>query len=252
MKWRLNILQTIWFCWQIWHYTEHKPRLIWMNSFCVPLSCFHVLLGNPPGNPGMIIIIQGVYVVGVCACRHVGMLRCVHTSVITALSQQCPSYFPYVTENQQLMADLLSLATDPWAWAAFHRCHQHRPAAARCVARTQMTCMPTWPARCPLPAPARPHQINPARSEGLHGTGLHMAETRLGVSFGNKSSCSRHTGHIGRLIHNSIHRFSNKAVFKWWPPQANKGWVKKILRGMGLPVPHCLSWFLWLLLSYYN
>lgn len=41
-----------------------------------------------------------------------------------------------------------------------------------------MTCMLTWPVRCPLPAPVHPHQTIPARSEGQHEIGLNMAETR--------------------------------------------------------------------------
>lgn len=92
----------------------------------------------------------------------------------------------------------LSAVADRWAWAVCHPCRQHLPAAARCVAQIPMTCTPTSPAQCPLPAPAPPHQTTPARSEGLCATDRRTAETRTGVSM-----WSKHTTLAGSLLRNS-------------------------------------------------
>lgn len=160
----------------------------WLHRLTVIFTCFHVptLLGNPLGNPGMII---SFLVCCKCMCRRVWL---VYTqlwwqhSVITY-----PMYLLSLTENQLLMISLLFFAADHWAWAVCHRCHQCRPAAARCIVLTLMTCMLTWPVRCPLPAPVHPHQTIPARSEGQHEIGLNMAETRTEVSVGIKVDMSQ-------------------------------------------------------------
>lgn len=86
-------------------------------------------------------------------------------------------WFAHVT---LVMVDLVCCFADLWVWAVYHQCHQHHLAAARCIAQTQMTCMLTLPAQCPLPAPPHSHQIT---HKGPHATDHHMVETRTEVSM---------------------------------------------------------------------
>lgn len=156
----------------------------WLTSHvCTLLSylCACLCWGNPAGNPGIIVVIQRGCV---CAHAHVA-LRVTHPS---------------------------SLAADPWVWAACHRCHQHHPAAARCAAQIQMTCMPTWPARCLLPALALPPQIIPAKSRALRGTDLHTEETKTRVSAGNKAPTV--WGHTGCMEQHKNHLNSPKDSYQ--------------------------------------
>lgn len=173
-----------------------------MISLCFLLSCFHVL-SRGVGKPS-----------------RKSRYDCVNSGCIYAEVQT--SAYCFVHMALMIIQPLLSLVADRWVWVVCHQCPQHHPAAVRCAAQTQMTCMLTWPARCPLPAPIRPHQLTLARSEGLCGVDHHMDETRTGVSVG-----SRHTRHVGRLIHNSTttqksHTFSFNGMQIKFSTNANK------------------------------
>ena len=127
----------------------------------------------------------------VCVCRHVRMLCSVHSVPWEAAVQSGCCVSP----------------SDLWVWAACPPCPRLRPAAARCAAQTQTTCMLTWPAPCPPPAPAPPPPITPARSECRCGTGLHKAETRSGVSAAGRRDRLLQKHNI-RIIHFRMGRYS--------------------------------------------
>lgn len=129
----------------------HSPHV------CV-FFLFHVsfLLGISPGNPGELKQVKaGLVSAGVVAVD-------AHHS--------------------------LSPVSGRWAWAACPQCRRRHPAAARCAARTRMTCTPTWRVRFPPPVLTRPRQIIHAEREGPRATGPPRAGTRTGVSVTHSSS----------------------------------------------------------------